>query len=507
MSQKICKVRILDEVSCVLVGLHESHLEVVRRKYGVFSPNYFFSPLYKLGRWDGKINFVQKNGKTFVYLLEEILPMLMQFGYKFELEDLRKTAVASPRFVDSTSLLHIIHWEKLKPIELRHYQVSALNALIEHGNGIVVAGTGAGKTITCAALCMVYGECGIKTLTIVPDQGLIAQTKKQYINCELDTGEYSGNAKTLEHQHIVSTWQALQHNPKVVELFQMVIVDECHGAKAKSLQSILTDHAFNIPHRFGFTGTLPKEPSDLLTVHVAIGPVRYEIPASELIEEGVLARPNIDIIQLEEDLTKQYHEFCEEVSVGKPPTYIQFKDGYFPDYSSEKSYLYRKKDRIDWIADVLRIKGDQKKGNVLCLVDNIPYGRQIAARIPGAIFVNGQDMKKASKRQEVYDLFKDNDNLVVIGTVHIVGTGISIDRIFNLVLVDMGKSFIRTIQGIGRSLRKADDKDTVSITDICGDLKYSKKHLKTRTNYYDEAKYPYKKHKVNYNKNDVLKDI
>jgi superfamily II DNA or RNA helicase len=360
----------------------------------------------------------------------------------------------------------------------------------------------------CAALCSAYGAHGVKTLTIVPDQGLITQTKNEYLNCQMDTGEYSGNHKTLDHQHVVSTWQALQHNPKVVELFQLVIVDECHGAKGKVLGEILTKHAFNVPYRFGFTGTLPKDESDVMSVHVAIGQVRYEIPASTLIDEGVLAKPNINVLQLEEDLTAEYQQFCDEyANISKPPTYTQFKDGYFPDFSSEKSYLYRKKDRIAWIAEVIMLKADQTKGNVLCLVDNIPYGRQIAALIPGAIFVNGQDMKKAAKRQEVYNMFENHNNLVVIGTVHVVGTGISIDRIFNLITVDMGKSFIRIIQGIGRSLRKADDKDSVDITDICGDLKYSKKHLKIRTNYYTEAGYPFKKRKVTYSQNNIDNNI
>jgi superfamily II DNA or RNA helicase len=112
--------------------------------------------------------------------------------------------------------------------------------------------------------------------------------------------------------------------------------------------------------------------------------------------------------------------------------------------------------------------------------------------------VNGQDVKTPAKRLAVYDLFKDNDNLIVIATVHIAGTGLNIKRIFNLVTVDVGKSFIRIIQAIGRGLRIADDKDSVTVTDICSDLKYSKKHLKVRTNYYEEQKYKFKKHKIDY---------
>jgi len=134
------------------------------------------------------------------------------------------------------------------------------------------------------------------------------------------------------------------------------------------------------------------------------------------------------------------------------------------------------------------------------VVDSIPFGRKLAEQIPGAIFVNGQDTKKVSDRTKVYDLFAEHDDLIVIATVNIAGTGLSINRIFNLVTIDIGKAFTRVMQAIGRGLRTASDKNSVIVTDICSDLKYSKKHIRERKNYYDEAKYKYKQHKINYTK-------
>lgn len=500
-----CKIRLLDEVTAVIVGLHGDHLEHLYNKYAVQAANYFFNPRYKLGQWDGKIRYFHKTGKTFIYLLEDILPRLVRFGYSIVIEDLRTTAADAPELITNKIFEHVPHLDTGLPTILRDDQVEAVNSLIAAGSGICLAGTGAGKTLMCSALVQAYDNLGVKSLTIVPDQGLIRQTKAEYINCGLDTGEYSGNAKTLDHQHVVSTWQALKNNPKIVELFQMVIVDECHGLRGNVLTKIICDHAARLPYRFGFTGTLPKDEAERMAVHVAVGPVRFTMQAKTLMDMGVLANLHIDVIQLEEDLRAQYEEFCKNDFPGsKPPTYTQFKDGYFPDFASEKSYLHRNDLRIEWIALFLEAKRDSKRGNVMCLVDSIPLGRQLASLIPGAIFVNGQDVKTAAKRQEVYDLFKTRDDLVVIATVHIAGTGLNIRRIFNLVFVDVGKSFIRVIQGIGRGLRKAADKDSVIVTDLCSDLKYGKKHLKMRTNYYDEAQYPYKKHKVEYAKQMLL---
>ena len=210
-----------------------------------------------------------------------------------------------------------------------------------------------------------------------------------------------------------------------------IVVSNCHGLKGAQLSKILTDHCARIPYRFAVTGTLPKEPADQMAVNVAVGHVKYTVNASHLIDKGILSRLHINVLQLEEDLVEEYQQFCrDEVGFGeKPPTYIQFKEGYFPDFTSEKDYLHKNGARIEFIAAMIEQKRDERKGNVLCLVDNISFGRKLAKQIEGAIFVNGQDVKQKD-RKGIYDLFKEKDDLVVIATVHIAGTGLSINRIF-----------------------------------------------------------------------------
>lgn len=495
------KLRLLDEVSCIFVGLHGDHAKKLYELFGYHVPGYFFQPLYKLGRWDGKVRHFQLTGKTYIYLLERILPKLAQWGYKIEIEDLRHDIYDQPELIDDQIFKHIIHKDTGEPTILREHQVELVNALISDGHGIGIAATSAGKTIMCASLCYAYGKTGIKTLTIVPSTDLVRQTKEDYIAYlgKENVGEYSGTSKDISPQHIVSTWQALKNNPKIIQQFKMVIVDECQGLKGKVLTDILVAHAAHIPFRFGVTGTLPKEEADQMAVHIAVGDVKYTVGAAALIDKGILSNLHIHMLQLEEDFEAQWKKYCaEEVQFGeKPPTYTQYKDSYFPDFTSEKDYLHRNQTRIEYIADLIMMKRDEKKGNVLCLVDSIKFGRKLTEAIPGAIFVNGQDVKQKD-RKGIYDLFKDQDDLVVIATVHIAGTGLSINRIFNLFLVDIGKSFVRVIQAIGRGLRKAGDKDFVNVWDVHGDLKYSKRHSTERLNYYKEAAYPHKRHKIQY---------
>jgi len=493
-TQKTITIKILDEVNVAVIGLIGDHLDALVNKYAKHVPNYFFQPKYKLGVWDGKIQYFKPTGKTYVVLLDEIVPLLQNLGYKLKLIDCREYGDA-PDLINENHFSHISHPETGKPFVLRYYQVEGVNALIENDGGICIAGTGAGKTIMNAALVDSYEKLDLKTITIVPSQDLIKQTKHDFILWGLDTGEYSGDIKNTNHSHVVSTWQALQNNPKVMNEFHVVVVDECHGLKGPVLNDILNKHGRNIKYRFGLTGTLPKATTDRMSVRVSVGNVMYEIPAHQLIEEEYLSDMRVDIFQLQENFEEEYKEHKLH-NRDSDLTYSQFKESYFPDWNSEKSHLQTYEERLDWIKHFIETKRDAKKGNVFCLINGINFGKKLSSLVDHSVFVYGADKQKV--RKKIYDLFEKNDNLVVIASIQIASTGLNIPRIFNLMFIDVGKSFVRVIQSIGRGLRKADDKSFVWVSDICSDLKYSKRHLTQRIGYYKEAKYNYKKRIVKY---------
>lgn len=498
--KRTCTIRIQDEVNCVITNLHPDHVAYLYEEFSRYAPNYYFNPKYKLGQWDGQIRYFHKTGKTYVNLLDDIVPKLIGLEYTPTIDDQRSGKIVEPDLIDQDFFSHIIDPKSNEPWLMRPYQVDMVNALIKSCGGIGIAGTGSGKTSMCAALAKSFEQAGnIRSIIIVPDKNLTSQTHREYSFFGLDVGEYSGERKDLNHQHLVSTWQSLQNNPTVLQDFDMVINDECHGAKGQVLQKLLVDHGSHIKYRFGVTGTLPKAETDAMSVKIALGHVQYTIPAHQLINQGYLANVHIDILQLETDLEKQYEEELKEPSYeGKPPTYRQFKDNYFPDWPSEKAFLQSEKQRLEWIADYIETKRDNKKGNVLCLVNGVNFGKKMASQIEDAYFVHGKD--KTQARQEIYQLFNDQDNIVVIATVNIASTGLDIPRVFHLMYIDVGKSFIRTIQSIGRGLRKAHDKESVHVSDICSDLKYSRRHLNERIKYYKEACYPHKKHTIDYTK-------
>ena len=112
------------------------------------------------------------------------------------------------------------------------------------------------------------------------------------------------------------------------------------------------------------------------------------------------------------------------------------------------------------------------------------------------MFISGAT--KNIERKEHYDEVSTAESKIIIATYGVASIGINIPRIFNLVLIESGKSFVRVIQSIGRGIRKAEDKDHVQIWDITSSCKFAKRHLTQRKKFYKEANYPFKIEKIDY---------
>ena len=142
------------------------------------------------------------------------------------------------------------------------------------------------------------------------------------------------------------------------------------------------------------------------------------------------------------------------------------------------------------------INGIAESGNTLVLVDRIESGEFLTEKLTDCVFISGK--VKTKDRKSEYDEVKTADNKIIVATYGVAAVGINVPRIFNLVLLEPGKSFVRVIQSIGRGIRKADDKDFVQIWDLTASTKYAKRHLTERKKFYKDAKYPFTIEKVKY---------
>jgi superfamily II DNA or RNA helicase len=484
---RTARIVIRDEVNIKIEGLELDARRALVTAFKYDVPGARYLPAVRLGRWDGKVSYFQLGGSTYVNLLPEIVPILEKFNYDIDLDDQRDYSTTFEfEQVAENSFGHIA-WPKGHPMEgqpmaLRDYQVEIINNFLANPQCIQEIATGAGKTVITAALSNAVAPHG-RSIVIVPNKSLVTQTEKDYINMQQDVGVYFGDRKEWGRQHTICTWQSLNvllKNTKnsvgdvtiqeFLEDVVCVIVDEVHMAKADALKSLLTGVMSRIPLRWGLTGTIPKEPFEFQALKCSLGPVIGRLSASELQSQGVLAQCHVNIVQLVDHAE-------------------------FANYQSELKFLLEEPDRLDTIANL--IQQVNLTGNTLVLVDRIAAGQGLIERLDDrAVMVSGAT--KAKDRQDEYDEVAESTGKILVCTYGVAAVGINVPRLFNVIMIEPGKSFVRVIQSIGRGLRKAQDKDHVNIWDITSTCKFAKRHLQKRKIFYKDANYPMSIEKLEY---------
>ena len=484
-----CKLIIEDEVNIKIEGLDVDIRRKLANALKFEVPYAKHMPQYKLGRWDGKVAFFGIGGTGYVNHLDVVSEVLAKNNVQIvDIEDRRYPIklefkpVTERYWADQGVVWTKGHPVAGKEIILRDYQVDAINNFIANPQSLQQIATGAGKTITTATLSHISEPYG-RSLVIVPNKSLVEQTEEDYINCGLDVGVYFGDRKQLGKTHTICTWQSLNILDKkhkdgsavlslaeFLEGVSTVIVDEVHMAKAEVLKNLLTRNLRNAPIRWGLTGTVPREKFEFESIHASLGPVVGAITAKELQDKGVLSTCHVNVVQLIDTVVHR-------------------------DYQSELKYLTSDTARLEYIGKMMNTVS--QSGNTLILVDRISAGETLAELIPNSTFISGS--VKVKDRKETYDTIREGTNEVIIATYGVAAVGLNIPRIFNLVLLEPGKSFVRVIQSIGRGVRKAKDKDFVQIWDLTSTCKFAKRHLTQRKKFYKEAEYPFTIEKVDWN--------
>jgi superfamily II DNA or RNA helicase len=484
-----CKLIIEDEVNIKIEGLDVDVRRKLANALKFEVPYAKHMPQYKLGRWDGKVAFFGIGGTGYVNHLDIVQQVLQKNNVQIvDIEDRRHPITLNFAPVTETYWANQeVRWPKGHPDEgeliiLRDYQVDAINNFLNNPQSLQQIATGAGKTITTATLSHISEPYG-RSLVIVPNKSLVEQTEEDYINCGLDVGVYFGDRKQLGKTHTICTWQSLNILDKkhkdgsavlslaeFLEGVSTVIVDEVHMAKAEVLKNLLTRNLRNAPIRWGLTGTVPREKFEFESIHASLGPVIGHTTAKELQDKGVLSQCHVNVVQLIDTVAHR-------------------------DYQSELKYLTSDTARLEYIGKMMNTVS--QSGNTLILVDRISAGETLQTLIPDSTFISGA--VKVKDRKETYDTIREGTNEVIIATYGVAAVGLNIPRIFNLVLLEPGKSFVRVIQSIGRGVRKAKDKDFVQIWDLTSTCKYAKRHLTQRKKFYSEAEYPFTIEKVDWN--------
>lgn len=471
-------IEIQDEVNIRFRGVPKYLIEKAQKNVTWHVPGFPHMPAYRAGRWDGTVSLLSTTGKTFLNLHDRVLEVFEEAGYEFDVEDHRHdwSEVVEQMELPGADLFSEYSWPNGDPVMLRDYQLNAVHAAIENGQGLLEMATGAGKTLTCAAISKTYSAHG-KVVLIVPNIDLAIQTQALFKMLGLDPGIWYGEMKDAR-DITITTWQSLDHFPELMADVVCVIVDEAHQAKSKILSDIMMGPAANVPFRFGCTGTVPKEDLPRNQIIAVIGNVIFQLKAWELQQKGVLASSEVFQLVMQDSKNPRYQMASS-----------------FEEWSEQLDWIFSDPARLDYMTSMIK-EIAREEGNVLILVPYRKHGKALEERIEGSVSLDGKD--RPTKRREKYEWFNENDNNVLICTFGIASTGLDIPRIKVLCFIEPGKKFEKVIQTVGRGLRKASDKNHVMILDIVGDTVFSKSHASERRRLYKEAKIEVTREEIDY---------
>lgn len=440
--------------------------------FSFYVPGYQFMPSYRNKMWNGKIYQVDRRSRTIPFgLLHRLYKFCAGRGYELKIDRSIINGMNSPCVEE---VYNALSWFPLtdegEEIEPYDYQWTAIRHAIQCNRSLLISPTGSGKSLIIYMMIRWYLQFfGKKVLIIVPTTSLVEQMYSDFLNyAETDNSFdeslmhriYSGHEKKSEAKITISTWQSIYKLPKSwFSEYEMVVGDEVHLFKAKSLISIM-NKLTNAWFRVGTTGTLDGTQVHEHVLEGCFGPKFKVTSTKELIDRDVLSKLSIDV------LTLQYKDE-EKKAFGKKK------------YMEEIDYIISHDRRNDFIKNLTL----SQKGNSLVLFTRVeqhgvPLYEAISKEAEGrqVFFVSGKT--KVDDRERIRRLTEKEHNGIIIASSQVFSTGINIKNLHNVIFASPTKSQIRVLQSIGRSLRKPENGQPAKIYDLCDDLRW-----KTRRNY------------------------
>jgi len=471
----------------------EPHIKYELSEYFTFDvPNAKFMPQYKNKLWDGKIRlFSPFDGLIYVGLYDYLTEWLCIRGYTYLDQDNPYYGMPkdSNQNITPEGLVDYIKSIGI-PFKVRDYQYKAIYEALRNNRKLLLSPTASGKSLIIYCIVRYYTDKNLNVLIITPTTSLVEQLSKDFQ--EYGWGEethkiYSGKSKQTNKSVTVTTWQSIYKLPKsFFEKYDVVIGDEAHQFKAKSLISIMTK-LHNCKYRFGFTGTLDGSNTNQLVLEGLFGPVNKVIKTKKLIDKGYLSNLKINVLLLQHDACK-FSSYQEEID------YI---------CRSEKRNNYIKKIAINQDGNTLILFAMvEKHGRILYEIINSDVGHERKV-----FFVYGG--VDTEERELIRKLTEEESNAIIIASYGTFSTGINIRNLHNVIFASPSKSRVRNLQSIGRVLRKGENKSKAKLFDIADDFSkgekknYTLNHLIERIKTYSEENFEYEIIPVNFKRNQT----
>jgi superfamily II DNA or RNA helicase len=483
---EVIKVNKIDEVHNKIIC--DPGIAYELNEYFTFDvPGAKFMPAYRNKVWDGKIRLFNVMSCT---LYGGLNHQLDEFGKSRGYEIEYSNDFASEEFSLKEANDFVESLNIPEKFERRDYQLDAFTYAVRNRRALMLSPTASGKSFIIYLLVRYYEEylrdIGCRTLIIVPTTSLVHQLSSDFIDYGYpDAGNihrvFAGQDKNTDHAVVISTWQSLYKLPKTYfNSFNVIIGDEAHLFKAKSLTSIMSKLT-ECKYRFGFTGTLDNTQTHKLVLEGLFGAVRRVTQTSDLIEQGHLSQFLIKCIVLK--YSDEYRKLVSKM-----------------DYQAEMDWLVRCDTRNRFIKNLTL----SLEGNTLLLFQYVDkHGKVLYDMLKGdnTHFVYGG--VDGAEREEIRHIVEQSTSSIIVASYGTFSTGINIRNLHNIIFASPSKSKIRVLQSIGRGLRKSDTKDVATLYDISDDLIWKSKknftiqHFAERVKNYNEEKFDYKIYPVN----------
>jgi superfamily II DNA or RNA helicase len=444
-------------------------------------PNAKFSPAYKNKWWDGRIYMFNINTQEiYVGLLDKVIQFCKDHEYTYEF--LNNKFYGLPFEVNENISREGVkdYLNSICSHTPRDYQVEGVYDALRHNRKLLISPTASGKSLMIYGIVRYYVERKQNILVVVPTTSLVEQMYKDFADYGWDVGSYchkiyAGKERETDSQVIITTWQSIYKLPKqYFSRFNVVVGDEAHNFKSKSLVSIMTK-LFDAKYRFGFTGTLDGSQTHKWVLEGLFGPSYKIIRTDELMHKGHVAQLDINILILKHS-PHRFENFEEEVQ-----------------------YIINHQKRNNFIKNLAL----DLKGNTLILYSRVEtHGEPLYNLINNSkiddrnvFFIHGG--VDVEDREKVREITEKENNAIIVASYGTFSTGINIRNLHNVIFASPSKSRIRNLQSIGRVLRKGNNKTKATLYDIADDITYNSRknytlnHLIERIKIYNEENFSY----------------
>ena len=335
-------------------------------------------------------------------------------------------------------------------ITLREYQQEGVDALVDNGEGVIVAPCGAGKTMMGIGCILRYKTRAV----ILLHTNDLAEQWRMRIQEQVRTSSgavpkvtmYGGSKKDDSGQIVIATFQTL-YKMRFDELlefgkqFGVCIVDEAHHVPAATFSEVMMGMPAKI--RLALTAT-PDRPDGLGAImYWHFGKTLKSITTPELIEMGNVLAPVVEFT----------------------PTY------WTPKSSKE-----------DWVKLITDMCSDEcRNEKILEMVEkHVNNGRQVlvlSGRVQHCIDMAEQTSNRgisaatlvgkmsAKNRAEVIEL-ADKGEIKALFATTVADEGLDLPSLDTLILTVPTKSMGRIQQRIGRIMRRAENKKEPLVIDL-----------------------------------------